>query len=221
MTNRNPRIGALSKQVNKEVLMFIIRKAVLYAIAPFARIANKINWRFGRPYKIRFETLEPHIGKLAPGMIILSHKNYELTNWFISGYWTHIAVIASEEYIIEAVGRGVVKTRINEFFSSIDDYIILEPVFCCRDSMRKAVEYMERHMGYPYNFRFIPSDRSFTCIDLVGRAYSLSEHIKKTKASSSPGVYNFLTKEVIVPENILNLENAWNIIHGPQRQMAY
>jgi hypothetical protein len=200
--------------------MFIIRKAILHAIAPFARVANKINWRAGRPYKSRFETLEPHIGKLAPGMIILSHKNYELTNWFISGYWTHIAVIASEKHIIEAVSRGVVKTSIDEFFSSIDDFIILEPAFCCRASMQKAVEYMERFMGYPYNFRFLPSDRSFTCIDLVGRAYSLSANIEKIKASSAPGVFNYITREVILPENILNLENAWNIIYGSRLQMA-
>jgi hypothetical protein len=200
--------------------MFIIRKAILHAIAPFARVANKINWRAGRPYKSRFETLEPHIGKLAPGMIILSHKNYELTNWFISGYWTHIAVIASEKHIIEAVSKGVVKTHINEFFSSIDDFIILEPAFCCRASMLKAVEYMEKFMGYPYNFRFLPSERSFTCIDLVGRAYSLSANIEKIKASSSPGVFNYITREVILPENILNLENAWNIIHGSRLQMA-
>jgi uncharacterized protein YycO len=194
--------------------MYILRKTILHAIAPFARVANKINWRIGRPYKSQFETLQPHIWKLAPGMIILSHKNYELTNWFINGYWTHVSVIASDKYIIEAVSKGVVKTRINEFFSSIDDFIILEPAFCCRDSMLKAVEYMEKYMGYPYNFKFLPSENSFTCIDLVGRAYSLSSNIEKIKSSSASGMLNYLTREVILPENILNLEKAWNIVHG-------
>ncbi|MEI6049065.1 MAG: YiiX/YebB-like N1pC/P60 family cysteine hydrolase [Bacteroidota bacterium] len=194
--------------------MFIIRKTILHAIAPFARVANKINWRVGRGYKSRFETLQPHIGKLVPGMIILSHKDYELTNWFISGYWTHVAVIASENYVIEAVSKGVIKTRLKEFFSSIDDFIILEPAFCGRASMLKAVEYMEKYMGYPYNFNFLPSDRSFTCIDLVGRAYSLSGNIEKIKSASSAGFINYITREVILPENILNLENGWNIVYG-------
>jgi hypothetical protein len=194
--------------------MYILRKTILHAIAPFAMFANKINWRIGRPYKRRFETLQPHVGKLAPGMVILSHKDYELTNWFISGYWTHVAVIASDDFIIEAVSKGVVKTPMNEFFSSIDDYIILEPAFCCRASMLRAVEYMEKYIGYPYNFRFLPSDRSFTCIDLVGRAYSLLGNIKKIKESTNQGVINYLTREVILPENILNIENGWEIVYG-------
>ena len=193
--------------------MFIIRKTILHAIAPFAMVANKINWRIGRPYRSQFATLQPHVEKLAPGMIILSHKDFELTNWFINGYWTHIAVIASENHIIEAVSKGVVKTNISEFFSSVDDFIILEPAFCSRSSMLKAVEYMEKYIGYPYNFKFIPSDQSFTCIDLVGKAYSLSEDIEKVKSSSTPGLINYLTREVILPENIMNIENGWRIVH--------
>jgi uncharacterized protein YycO len=194
--------------------MFIIRKVILYAISPFARVANKINWRIGRPYKRSFETLQPHIGKLTPGMIILSHKDYELTNWFISGYWTHVAVIASENYIIEAVSKGVVKTPIDTFFSSTDDYIILEPAFCGRASMVKAVEYMEKYIGYPYNFKFLQCDRSFTCIDLVCRAYSLSISNEKVKSSAASGMISYITREVVLPESILKLENAWNIVYS-------
>jgi hypothetical protein len=192
--------------------MHRVRKAILYTISPFARVANKVNWRVGRPYKKGFDTIQPHIGRLAPGMIILSHKDYELTNWFISGYWTHVAVIASENTIIEAVSKGVIKTRINEFFSSIDDFIIIEPTFCSRASMLKAVEYMERYIGYPYNFNFLQSDQSFTCIDLVCRAYSLSIHSEKRRASATPGLIGYITQEVIMPESILNLDNAWSII---------
>jgi uncharacterized protein YycO len=199
--------------------MFIIRKIILCTIAPFARVANKINWRIGRPYKRSFETLQPHIGKLAPGMIILSHKDYELTNWFISGYWKHVAVIASENYIIEVVGEGVVKTRIDEFFSSVDNYVILEPVFCSQISMVKAVEYMEKYIGYPYNFTFLQCDGSFTCIDLVCRAYSLTIRNEKSR-SFTPGMIRYITREILYPENILNLENAWNIVYGSTAQIA-
>ncbi len=193
--------------------MFIVRKTILHAIAPFAMVANKINWRIGRPYRSQFAALQPHIEKLAPGMIILSHKDFELTNWFINGYWTHVAVIASENHIIEAVSKGVVKTNICDFFSSVDDFIILEPVFCSRSSMLEAVRFMEQYIGYPYNFKFIPSNQSFTCIDLVGRAYSLSENIEKIKSSSAPGLINYLTREVILPENIMKIENGWKIVY--------
>ena len=79
--------------------------------------------------------------------------------------------------------------------------------------MLEAVEYMEKYIGYPYNFKFISSDQSFTCIDLVGKAYSLSEDIEKVKSSSTPGLINYLTREVILPENIMNIENGWRIVH--------
>jgi hypothetical protein len=200
--------------------MLIIRKAILYTISPFARIANKINWRIGRPYKKSFDIIQPYIGELAPGMIILSHKDYELTNWFISGYWTHVSVIASEDEIIEAVGKGVIKTPIREFFSSIDDFIILEPAFCSRESMANAVKYMERYIGFPYNFFFLQSERSFTCIDLVYRAYSLSVKKRECDTLKIPSLIRYVSRDVIMPENLLNLKNAWRIVCRPMAETA-
>jgi|WetSurMetagenome_2_1015567.scaffolds.fasta_scaffold485807_2 hypothetical protein len=194
------------------MLMSGFRKAILYAVSPFAMLANKINWRFGRPYKTKYDSFLPHISRFAPGMIILSHKDYELTNWFIRGYWTHVAMFASQDYIIEAVGRGVVRTPVKDFFSSIDDFIILEPKFCSRASMLEAVNYVQKYVGYPYNFKFLQSDRSFTCIDLICRAYDLSINNDKRMALTITGLMDYITEEVIMPQSILNLDNTWNVI---------
>ena len=97
----------------------MFRKAILYSISPFAMLANKINWRFGRPYRRNYEFVKPHIQRFAPGMIILSHKDYELTNLFIGGYWTHVAIIVSQNEVIEAISKGVVKTNTKKFFSTL------------------------------------------------------------------------------------------------------
>jgi hypothetical protein len=200
--------------------MYLFRKALLYTISPFARIANRINWRIGRPYKSNFGKIQHRIGSLSPGMIILSHKNYELTNWFISGYWTHIAVLASKDFVIEAVSKGVLKTPVDQFFSSVDDYIILEPAFCSRNTMLKAVGYMERYLGYPYNFYFLPSEQSFTCIDLVCRAYSLSIGDEKSRNKKPSGIIGYISQDVIMPESILSLDKAWNIVFQSRFQTA-
>jgi hypothetical protein len=191
-----------------------VRIAVLYFCSPFARIANKINWRIGRPYRSNFEADKLAEIILIPGMIILSHKDFELTNWFISGYWTHVAVVSTDGRVVQAVSKGVIKTGINEFFSSIDDFILMEPAFCCPNSMFRAAENMEKFLDYPYNFTFLSNGRSFTCIDLVCRAYAID--IRKIKRHS-PGRNSFLgyfTREVMMPEYLLSIEKGWNIVHS-------
>jgi hypothetical protein len=198
----------------------MIRKAILYAISPFAMVANKVNWRFGRPYRQSFEVVKPHIRHLAPGMVILSHKDYELTNLFINGYWTHVAMVACENEIIEAIGKGVVKTQADKFFSTLDDFIILEPKFCSRCSMSRAVEYANRYVGYPYNFKFMQNDSSFTCIDLICRAYSLSINNEKSRSITITGLLNYITEDVVMPESILKMKNAWNIVELSNAQIA-
>lgn len=198
----------------------MIREAILYAISPFAMAANKINWRFGRPYRKSYDVIKPHICRLVPGMVILSHKDYELTNLFISGYWTHVAMFVSENEIIEAISKGVVKTQAAKFFSTIDDFIILEPKFCSKSSMLKAVEYANRYVGYPYNFKFLQNNDSFTCIDLICRAYSLSISNEKSRSLTITGLLNYITEDVVKPENILEMENAWNAVDLSNAQIG-
>ena len=198
----------------------MFRKAILYSISPFAMLANKINWRFGRPYRKNFDFVKPHIKRFAPGMVILSHKDYELTNLFIDGYWTHVAIFSSENEIIEAISKGVVKTNAKKFFSTIDDFIVLEPKFCDRITMQKAVEYANRYVGYPYNFKFLQNKRSFTCIDLICRAYSLSINNEKERSLTITGLVNYITEDVIMPESILKMEGAWNIVDLSNTKIA-
>lgn len=190
--------------------MSSLRKAFLYIISPFSRVANKINWRAGRPYRSSFETVRPLLGSIEPGMVILSHKNYELTNLFINGYWTHVAMLA-DGFVIEAVSRGVIRTPVDRFFSSVDDWIILEPVFCPRCSMKKAVAYMEQYIGYPYNFVFMPSENAFTCIDLVCKAYELPVRKGKTGNVHPLDLIGYFSRDIILPESILELSTHWRI----------
>lgn len=192
--------------------MYLFRRFLLILISPFSRLANKISWRAGRPYRSRFEQVRPYIGLIEPGMVILCHKEYELTNWFISGYWTHVAVMARENTIIEAVSRGVIRTPAEVFFSSIDDFIVLEPAFCMPSERLKAVEYMEQFIGYPYNFAFMPRDDAFTCIDLVCRAYGLPARKGKAGKIHPLDLIGYFSTDVILPENLLDASDSWRVV---------
>jgi hypothetical protein len=52
---------------------------------PFIRLANRINWRFGRSYKCERVNVDGIRPLLTPGMLVLTHKDYEFTNLFING----------------------------------------------------------------------------------------------------------------------------------------
>lgn len=189
-----------------------LRSAVFIMISPFSRIANKINWRFGRKFRFQDNYTEYIGNKLKPGMVVLSHKNYELTNLFIKGYWTHAAMVVSNNEIVEALSSGVMKNEVNSFFSKSDDFIILEPTVFDADIRNKAISYIKTKIGSPYNFSFIQCDDKFTCSDLVTRAYDMSITGNQESESQGFGLLDYLTSEVLYPEQVLQQQDQWKVV---------
>jgi hypothetical protein len=195
------------------------KELVLLLFSPASRLANKVNWRFGRPYRCSNHFRKVIDGRLRPGMVLLSHKDYELTNLFIKGYWTHVAVVASDGHIIEALSKGVTRTLIEDFFTRTDDFMLLDPQFCGETGRTRAVQFAESFVGYPYNFRFVQRNDSFTCIDLVSRAYAL----RVPRDSSKPDSFSFidyLTEEVIMPEHLLHPSLKWEVLFPGIRSLV-
>jgi hypothetical protein len=184
---------------------------------PFIRIANKINWRFGRPYQCAQWSPEPFSGLLQPGMVILSHKKFELTNWFIRGHWTHAAIYITDNYVIEAVSKGVVKKDLETFIKTLDDFIILRPTFCDHHTMNEAAEFVEKIVGYPYNFTFRSRKESFYCSELVYRAYSQTSRWKYVKKEYPGKLWDFHSDEIVIPQNLLESTFLWQVVDH-QRQ---
>ncbi len=140
-------------------------------LRPLTRAANRISWRFGRPYGCSARIPVGLPGRLLPGMVLLSHKKYELTNLFIPGYWTHAALVACSDEVLEAVSAGVTRRSLADFVSHADDVLVLRPAFCGPEEMRMAVRRAGQYLGLPYNFLFNPSEGSCYCSELVCRAY--------------------------------------------------
>jgi hypothetical protein len=189
---------------------------------PFIRIANKINWRFGRPYQCTHESLYPFIELLQPGTVILSHKKYELTNWFIRGYWTHAAVFITDSCVIEAVSKGVMKKTLETFIKTVDDFIILKPKFCDHHTMKEAAEFLEKTVGYPYNFSFKSKKESFYCSELVYRAYSQTSRWHHVKREYPEKLWDFHSDEIVLPQNLLESTLLWQVVgHEWQSRQSY
>ncbi|MCD4773018.1 MAG: hypothetical protein K8R41_06510 [Bacteroidales bacterium] len=182
-------------------------------IAPFARVANKVNWRFGREYQCNNHNSDDLKKVLKPGMIILSHKNFELTNVFIKGYWTHTAIVISDDEVVEATGKGVHKKTIEQLITTIDDYIILKPLFCDEYAMQKASSYVADVVGYPYNFSFRQYTRSFYCSELIYWAYFRSITSNGNNNKYYQTITEFLGEKIIMPQHFTETKSLWKAVN--------
>ena len=181
-------------------------------ISPFARVFNKINWRFGREYECSGHNSENLHDILKPGMILLSHKKYELTNVFIKGYWTHTSIIISDEELVEATGNGVEKKLIEDVISNTDDYIFLKPLFCNENGMQKASNFVVDVVGYPYNFSLRQYTRSFYCSELIYWAYFRSIKLNGDNNNYYKIIREFLGEDIIMPQHFIESEDLWEVV---------
>lgn len=145
-------------------------------------------------------------------MVILSHKKYELTNLFIRGYWTHAAIYITDNCVIEAISKGVVKNSFETFIRTLDDFIILKPKFCDYHTMREATEFLEKAVGYPYNFSFRSKQESYYCSELVYRAYSQTSRWYHLKREYPEKLWDFHSEEIVLPQNLLDSKLLWQVV---------
>ncbi len=179
---------------------------------PVSKMINRINWRFGRPFRCSYEQIDPVKGHLQPGMVILTHKRYEFSTLFIPGYWTHSALVTSPGYIIEATGKGVRMNTLETFFSTVDDFVVLKPRFCCRDIMNNAGKQASTLVGLPYSFDFRNSDEMFYCTGLICWVYTQTL-TKRDHPPDIPFVFqNFLEGNIVRPMDLFAHQDAWQVI---------
>ena len=184
----------------------------IFLFNPFIRVANRIRWRFGRPFKCGRVNVDDIRPLLKPGMVILTHKDFELTNLFINGYWTHSAIVTSEDSVVEAVSKGVVTKPLESFFTTVDDFLILKPRFCSSESMKSASENVKQYVGYPYNFTFRPEEDSVYCSELIFRAYSRTPEWNTPARASAEDVCEYYKGRILLPHRFSESQLLWQHI---------
>ncbi len=149
---------------------------------------------------------------LRPGMIILSHREFQISNLYIDGYWTHTAMIMPRDKIIEATAEGVNIHELREFFMRTDDFVVLKPKFCGRAEMDKACRHASEIVGTPYSFDFNNSDNSFYCSELILKVYART-CCWDDKSQGEPSEFKKLCDGKIVhPANLYDNHDAWEIV---------
>ncbi len=183
----------------------------LWLCLPFSRIINRINWRFGRPYSCKNLNIEDIKNWLEPGMVILTHKKFECSSLFIPGYWTHTAMVVRQGQIIDATRKGVCISSFETFFSSVDDFVVLKPVFCGRKTIRKACKMASLLVGLPFSFDFRNTGSVFYCSGLVCWVYSRL-FVKEKKKAIPLFFKNFIDDNIIRPMDFYKNREVWQII---------
>jgi hypothetical protein len=185
----------------------------LFYFTPLIWAVKDISWRFGRRFRCTEPDMERILGLASPGMVVLSRREYQFTNLFIDGHWTHSAMILPEGRIIESTTHGVVIRDIRAFLLSVDDFVILKPRFCgCRE-MEQASRHATEIIGAPYCFDFNNSDRDYYCSKLVLKAYERSCSWDPANGRP-PGEYRTLCAGRIVhPSDLYRNGKAWEIVY--------
>jgi len=117
------------------------------------------------------EIISKILPSLEPWDIILTRWNWNLTNNSIPGFWKHMSIYVGHENICEAVWTGIQNVNIRHLLLKNDYCLVLRTGFS-ENKKQKAVAYVLKQVGNPYDFSFnYYCDTSAVCSALVTKAY--------------------------------------------------
>lgn len=134
-----------------EVKWAFARRAILEATRPILRLIGRAHVPPHYRSITKFEA-----GELAKtirvGDVLLSHRNHEITNPVIPGYWKHAGVYVGDGMVIEAVGAGVSQTPLEEFCTTKDGIVCLRSKFATEIQCQLAAGFVKSLQGLPYDY---------------------------------------------------------------------
>ncbi|MEI7491591.1 MAG: YiiX/YebB-like N1pC/P60 family cysteine hydrolase [Bacteroidota bacterium] len=184
----------------------------LYYFTPLIRFSKYLTWRFGRKFQCSDLDLERINNFLKPGMIVLSRKEFQISNYFIYGYWTHTAMIMPWGKVIQATTNGVIINELEEYFLKTDDFVVLKPRFCGISEMEKACMHASERVGVPYSFDFNNSDDSLYCSELVLKAYARTCGWNINSHHEPHEFIHLCEGKIVRPSDFYYNRNAWEIV---------
>jgi uncharacterized protein YycO len=145
-------------------------------------------------------------------MILLSRRDFQISNFFIEGYWTHTAMIMPREKIIEATPKGVILKELQDFFRRTDDFVLLRPRFCGLQDMEKACGHASEIVGSPYSFDFNNSDDSFYCSELVLKVYAKTCGWNRKNLHEPNEFRHLCDGKIVRPDDLYHNRSAWEVV---------
>jgi len=151
----------------------LLHRWILIALKPVTKLMGKIHFA-PHARKILAHDVIAIEDAMLPGDGIITFSEGELTNYFIDGEYKHCAMYLGQGQVIEAVGKGVVITDLEDFCASKDKICVVRPKFCTFDERLRAVKYALTQVGTAYDYEFNPNVDSFYCAELYTQALQMA-----------------------------------------------
>lgn len=145
------------------------------------------------------EKIEELKQKVKPGDVLmtadLSYPGWgRMEYWAIGSHYTHAALAGSDGFIYEAVGEGVIKSSMDEFFKGRLKVAIARPGLD-EHQAKVATDYAKSHLGKSYDGVFdYGSEDEFYCSELV------SKSLKAADADFQPPMGSIFGKTAVSPD---------------------
>jgi uncharacterized protein YycO len=191
-------------------MSFNLRRTILQTAFPIISYIGKVHapWSHRKLTSKHYREIK---SILRPGDAILVHKKGELSNIFIPGFWTHGTIFYGQEgnasIVIEAIGRGVVKTDLIDAILSRDAAIVCRPKFATAEQSATASDWAKQQIGKSYDLFFNPNNDAFYCSELIWLAY------QNTMGETPFTLKLTLGVPTVTPEDIVNATKKWEIIY--------
>lgn len=157
--------------------------------------------------EISEEKIRDLCAKIKPGDVILT-ADLAYPGWARMEYWTvrsnhtHAAFVGNDGQVYEAVGRGVLKGKLEDFFEGRIKVAVAR-LGLDDGAVARATEYCQKQVGKPYDDAFDTADDSeFYCSELVAKA------VEHGNPSLRAPRHTLLGREAIAPDAFLHIPGA-------------
>lgn len=164
------RISDRRSQVRTRLVIGNLTKAI-YAVQQWgSRLVSSISTNPGHMPKIP-EPVEGIFRELMrAGDVFVTRKECAVTNYFLPGFWPHVAMYVGDDRVVESLKDGVQVRGMESPFGN-DCLALIRPCLNAAE-ISVAIERAHQHVGKPYDFDFdfTRSDR-MVCTEVVYRSY--------------------------------------------------
>jgi len=143
-------------------VMFKVLKPITQAIGSFHLPGTKRKMTQKDVYKV--------LNVVRVGDVLLSRKDWELSNLFIQGRFKHAAICISGGRLIEAVDPVVREIGFFDFVMKADKVIICRPLGFEQFELDDAKVFAKKNIGNKYDYYFIDGNEDNYCSELVYEA---------------------------------------------------
>jgi len=164
------RVKELGRNTRDRVVLGNLTKAI-YAIQELgSRVVSNLSTNPEHVPALPTPIAEQILDLLQPGDVIVTRKEHAITNYFLPGYWPHVAMYVGDNAVVESMKDGVREREMSSPFGN-DSVAVIRPRLDTAN-INSAIQRARSHVGKPYDFDFdfTRADR-LVCTEVVYRSY--------------------------------------------------